>query len=310
MTMSESRTIAEIESLTASLLEHQLLEPTPVKELRRKNTRRRRRNALGIGGSAFIVALAMVLLFTSLPSTNGGGPSIGRSINVAYFVRTTISVPDSVLKAVGRPSVVTPLISNQGQPLLNDGGKPVLVYVGSGFCPSCAFEQWALLVALSRFGSFSNLGQFILPPTSGGIPQPVSWSFTGSTYTSSVLTFEPAEIAPLPTTTPDGEVLQPQKLNHIQAKAIDDLEGPSSDAQSLPFTDVANRFWDYGFAVKPSNTWYKVLDGLSLNQVAADLRNSSSPVARVIDGAANYLIGDICAVVGTQSAPICSYDSP
>jgi hypothetical protein len=191
---------------------------------------------------------------------------------------------------------------------LKDGGKPAIVYVGSAACPSCAYQQWALLIALSRFGSFSNLGQFVFPAMSEGTPLPVSWSFEGSTYTSSVLTFDPAEIAPFPTTASGGKLLQPQILNQIQAKAIDDLEGSSSDGQSLPFTDIANRFWDYGFAVRPSNTWYALLQGLSLGQVAADLNDPSSPVARVIDGAANYMIGDICAVVGRKGAPICSYD--
>lgn len=181
--------------------------------------------------------------------------------------------------------------------------------MGSGLCPSCAYQQWALLVALSRFGTFSNLGQFVFPSVSEGTPLPVSWSFAGSTYGSSVLIFDPAEIAPLRTTSSGGALVPPQSLDSLQTNAIDDLEGPSSVNQSLPFTDIANRYWDYRFAANPSNNWYTLLQGLSLGQVAADLSNPSSPVARIIDGAANYLIGDICAV-GTPSAPICLYDSP
>jgi len=307
--MSETSTIAAIRTMAAGLLEHPLLDPTPTTELRKRIQRRHRRRAFEIGGCTLIIAVAIALLVTSLPIANDDHPSIRPSVNLASFVRTSVAVPDSVLEAVGHPSVATPLIAIHRQPSLTDEGKPVLVYVGSGACPSCAYQQWALLVALSRFGSFSNLGQFVIPPSTSGPPLPLSWSFAGSTYTSSVLNFEPAEVSPLATTGPNGNVLPPQAMNRLQRKAIDRLEGGSSVTQSFPFTDIANRFWDHGFAVRPSNTWYTLLQGLSLDQVAADLSHPSSPVAQVIDGAANYMIGDICAVAGKKSAPICFYDT-
>ncbi len=45
---------------------------------------------------------------------------------------------------------------------------------------------------------------------------------------------------------------------------------------------------------------------LSLDQIAADLHNPSSPVAQASDGSANYLIAVLCAVVGQGAAPICA----
>jgi hypothetical protein len=93
----------------------------------------------------------------------------------------------------------------------------------------------------------------------------------------------------------------------LQQAAYNALEGTNPSSQGIPFTDVANQFWVSGSqaAMGPDN----VLQDLSLAQIAADLSNSSSPVARLIDGAANYLIADICSVVGTQSVPICSFDT-
>jgi hypothetical protein len=93
----------------------------------------------------------------------------------------------------------------------------------------------------------------------------------------------------------------------LQQAAYNALEGIDPKSQGIPFTDIANRFWIPGSqaAMGPDN----VLQGLSLAQIAADLSKPSSPVAQLIDGAANYLIADICAVVGTQSVPICSFDS-
>jgi hypothetical protein len=295
--------------MAAELREHPLLDPTPIAELRKRNQRRRRRQLRRAGGGALTVALVVGLLVTLLPTTTRYGPRIGPSINVASFVQTSVNVPDSVLEAVGHPATATPLKAVQGRSPLTVGGKPVIVYVGDGACPGCAFQQWALLVALSRFGSFSNLGQFVIPPQSSGPRLPLSWSFAGSTYTSSLLTFEPAEAGPFATTASNGEVLPPETMNPLQQNAIDALEGPTIETQSYPFTDISNRFWDYGFEGEASDAVYTVLQRLSLDQVATDLNNPTSPVAQVIDGAANYLIGDICSIVGAQNAPICSYDT-
>ncbi len=40
--------------------------------------------------------------------------------------------------------------------LLVKDGKPEVLYIGA-YCPFCAAERWAAIVALSRFGTFSVL---------------------------------------------------------------------------------------------------------------------------------------------------------
>lgn len=69
----------------------------------------------------------------------------------------------------------------------------------------------------------------------------------------------------------------------------------------MPFVDIANRFTVIGVSTSPS-----VLEGLSLDQIAADLSSPSSPVARAIDGAVNYLVAALCDWPGRHAAPICS----
>jgi hypothetical protein len=49
-----------------------------------------------------------------------------------------------------------------------------------------------------------------------------------------------------------------------------------------------------------------VLEGLSLDQIAADLSQPSSPVTKSVDGAANYLIAALCAETGCHRPTICS----
>jgi Domain of unknown function (DUF929) len=43
------------------------------------------------------------------------------------------------------------------QAALTASGKPEVLYTGAGFCPYCAAVRWPLIVALSRFGTFSGL---------------------------------------------------------------------------------------------------------------------------------------------------------
>lgn len=58
------------------------------------------------------------------------------------------------------------------------------------FCPYCAMERWALVMALDQFGNFTNL----TPITSAEDHVP-TYTFYGSSYTSSKIDFEPAEIS-------------------------------------------------------------------------------------------------------------------
>ena len=299
--------MSEFRAMAAPLLEHPLTAPPTIEELRQRNQKRRRRRIMTTGGSLTVIAIVVVLLVTELPVQQNRVHPFGPSTRLAAFIQKGVNVPDSVLEAVGRSEQVRPLAAVHGQPPLSEGGKPALVYVGAQWCPPCAFQRWALVVALSRFGSFSNLGQFVIPAsTSGGLPMPESWSFAGSTYTSTLLSFDPADPLSL-TATPNGQIVPDAPLTPLQEQAFNALEGTNPDHQGFPFTDLANRFWISGSqaAAGPDD----VLQGLSLDQIAADLSNPSSPVAQLIDGAANYLIADICAVVGEQSAPICSFDT-
>ena len=43
-----------------------------------------------------------------------------------------------------------------GSPLTAKG-RPEVLCVGTEYCPYCAAQSWALIVALSRFGMFTGL---------------------------------------------------------------------------------------------------------------------------------------------------------
>ena len=49
-----------------------------------------------------------------------------------------------------------------------------------------------------------------------------------------------------------------------------------------------------------------MLQNLTLDQIASQIDDPSSAVARAVDGAANYLIAALCSVTSTSAAPICT----
>src|SRR5262249_47553447 len=81
-------------------------------------------------------------------------------------------------------SGATPLTSN---------GKPEMLYMGAEYCPYCAAERWAMIVALSRFGTFSRLST--LHSSTPDTPSHIRTStFHGSSSSSKYLTFTPVEM--------------------------------------------------------------------------------------------------------------------
>ena len=69
-------------------------------------------------------------------------------------------MPASTLDAVGDGSGAVTAKPTDHQPArapLTANGKPEVLYMGAEYCPYCAAERWAMIVALSRFGTFSGL---------------------------------------------------------------------------------------------------------------------------------------------------------
>jgi len=287
--------------MAAPLLETPLVPAPRLEELKARSRKRRQRRTLR--GSA-IVSLVVIVVVASVLAAGSGGRSPATTARLASYIRVGVSVPDSVLNKVGLPSFVAPPEALQGQPALTDGGLPAVVYVGAEYCPFCAIQRWALIVALSRFGTFHNLGQAISSSSTDLYPGLRSWSFHGSSYVSRSLRFDPAEITTSKEVVRNGDsYFTPlDKLSPLQRRAFDTYDAPPYDATwaagsgSVPFVDFGNRFLMQG-ASDPS-----VLEKLSLDRIAADLSDPSSPVAQAIDGSANYIIANLCSITGFPAA--------
>ncbi len=224
---------------------------------------------------------------TSDPGTTALSPQVVQAL----------SVPSATLDAVGSPTAVSlPERVTGGSILRGADGKPVITYVGAEYCPFCAAERWALAVALTRFGSFSNLsgthssGSDVYPDTQ-------TLSFYGSTYSSPYLTFQPVEEATNQIVDGTYQSLQTPTAAQSKLLATYDSEG------NIPFVDIGNTFVVTGASYSP-----QVLAGLSRSEIASQLRDPSSAVAQAIDGTANDITAAICSVTGNQPSSVC--DSP
>jgi hypothetical protein len=130
-------------------------------------------------------------------------------------------------------------------------------------------------------------------------PNTPTLSFYKSSYTSQYLDFQPVEWQG-PT---QGSILQ--EPTAAQKALFSKYDAPpyiaSGSAGAFPFVDIGNKYLVLGAQYMPS-----VLAGLSWNQVADDIRNPASPVAKAIDGTANSITAAICKIAPNAPTSVCN----
>ena len=208
-----------------------------------------------------------------------------------------------MITSVGVGAVDSPPVKLPGPTLKTSDGKPRIIYIGSEYCPYCATERWAMVNALSRFGTFDNLRiTSSAKTTSQGTPEVFpgtgTFSFNGSTYKSDYIQFEPVEqydnsYQPLGSTTAEQQAL----MDKYDAPPYVD----SSSVGAIPFINFANQYLISGASYSP-----QVLQGKTRTDIAGELSNASSDVTKGVVGAANMMTATICKVTGNKPANVCS----
>jgi thiol-disulfide isomerase/thioredoxin len=228
-------------------------------------------------------------------SSSACSPKSGQAAQAAdaAVVSMVRSVPQSVLDTVGTGTVRTLPKAISGA-ALTEGGKPSVLYVGAEYCPYCATERWAVAVALSRFGSFTNLGETSSSP-SDVYPNTATLTFHGAGYSSKYLAFTGKE-------TQSNQVVNGgyATLDTLTAaeQALVDKYDPS---QGIPFIDIGGKYVISGASYDPA-----VLQGKTQAQIAAALSAPSSAIAKGVDGTANVITAALCAATGGKPANVCT----
>ncbi len=254
-----------------------------------KRAEARRRLLLPIGAVTAVLAIVVALVAVKLTSTPARLVA-SESIAPATVARQVTTVPAAVLAQVGPGQVITPLqkVRGAGSPLTADG-KPAIVFVSEESCPFCAAERWAVTVALSHFGTWSQLG-ITRSAANDVFPDTATLSFRTARYRSAELTLLTTEL-----TDNAGHPLQaqtPLDVSLIRSFDVPPYVNSADQSGAVPFLDIGNQYILAGAQYDP-----QVLAGLSAAQIASRLGNSSSPVARAIDGSAQVIIAAINQVL-------------
>jgi thiol-disulfide isomerase/thioredoxin len=288
---------------------------TPSKGANRGSTARR--GATGRPAGLFtwvavgvVVALILVIVIVKVTGSDATNNSSGTTpVSPAVMAELT-GIPAATFNAVGTKSpvvAVDPPASVPGQPALlwadtNGVKRPSVFYYGAEYCPYCAAERWPLIIALSRFGSFSNLHE-TFSSSADVYPSTPTFTFYQSTYRSPYLNFFPIEA--LSNVLVNGSyttLMTPTKEQAaLVAKYDTSTYIPGAGDGSIPFITINNRFMLSGASYSPS-----ALAGSTHNQIAGALSDASNPLTKGILTAANYLTATMCVATKDQPSNVCS----
>lgn len=239
------------------------------------------------------VVVVVVVAFIAVKAISGNGPKSGKKSQEAAtaVIKDVTGVPEAAFNVIGAGSIQTPP-KKINDPALTAEGKPRVLYVGAEFCPYCAAERWSIAVALSRFGSFTGLGQTSSSPTDK-FPNTATLSFHGSKFASSTISFSGIE----------------QTTNQVKNGQYTKLDSTTSaDAAlfkkyggSYPFVDIGGKYVVTGASFDPT-----VLQGKTHAEIASALKDANSDISKAIVGTANVITAAICAVSGSKPAAVCT----
>lgn len=234
---------------------------------------------------ALFAALVIAKAANGHPATQAATTT--STATTAQVVARATTVPASTFAAIGTGGTAAQAQSVPGGSTLTVGGKPEILYLGAEYCPYCAAQRWPLVLALSRFGTFTGLGLTESSATDV-YPSTNTFTFLHATYTSAYLAFTSVELydrdqQPLQTPT-DAE----QQL----------LNGPGQGG--IPFIDLGGTVMLRSSGYSP-----QILAGMTWTQIAGALTNTADPAAQAIVGTANRITGQLCDLTHDQPADVC-----
>lgn len=269
-------------------------------EERQKQERAQRQRRVVIVAAGAIVLVLAALVAVRLIAQNNAPTAQGGPVPAEVMAQLA-GVPASTFDQVGRGSAQSLPSPIRADVQRGPSGLPLITYVGAEYCPFCAGERWPLIVALSRFGTFSNL-QLTHSASDDVYPNTPTFSFVGASYASSYVEFSAVELQSNVRSGSTYQALQTPTpaQNQVLQKYDAPPYVPASAAGSIPFLDFANQYLVTGASFDVG-----LLRGMSQPQIAATLADGSSDQARAIVGSANVLTAAICSATGDQPAEVC-----
>ncbi|MBR7830702.1 DUF929 family protein [Actinospica sp. MGRD01-02] len=249
---------------------------------------RQRRTALAC--IAVVIALFAGLVIAKVadhPSTASQAATTTSASTAADVAAKATSVPAAVYAAVGTGGTTAQAEAVPGGTALTLDAKPEVLYLGAEYCPYCAAERWPLVLALSRFGTFTGLA-LTESSSSDVYPSTNTFTFLHATYTSSYLAFRSVE-------------LYDRNDQPLQSPTAAEQQLLQNAGQGgIPFIDLGGTTMLRSSGYSP-----QVLSGMTWTQIAAALTDADSPSTKAIVGTANRITGQLCGLTHDQPAAIC-----
>jgi hypothetical protein len=227
------------------------------------------------------------LIYNQYTSPNSGGSGGANGLLLTpispelYKNMTQVSLSTLASVGTGMGNPPTAISSSS----LSVSGKPEFLSITAEFCPHCAAERWAIVVALSKFGNWTNLEYMLSAPDDGNIS---TVTFRNATYTSQYLVFISVEN-------------EDRNQNLLQSTTTQEQQlWDQYNPGTYPFIDIGGKY----DLTRPQFS-FQDIQGMSWTQIASQLNNPSSTIAKLIDGSANYLISAICKIDGGNPSSLC-----
>jgi hypothetical protein len=248
-----------------------------------------RRRATTVLSAVVVIAVVGAALAFVIINHKGKNNAAGDRVAASASVLNTVySVKPATLQTVaaGSDTLLPKAISD---PPLTSGGKPEMLFIGAEFCPFCAAERWPMIQALSRFGTFSNLSEISSSSTDTD-PNTPTFSFYKSSYTSKYISLRAIE----------DETRSESSLENPTAAEDKIWVKYDGNPPGFPFIYFGGKFVQTSQSFDPS-----ILSGLNQTQVAAQLNDPTSTIAKAIDGGANMTTATICTMIDNKDTKVC-----
>jgi thiol-disulfide isomerase/thioredoxin len=252
-------------------------------EAARKDRQRTQVIAASVAVVVIVIAVVLGIVISNrpkdAPAASGGAAALA----------TLEKLPASVFDAAPAPTPEQAPAKLQGGTALTQDGKPKVLYIGAEYCPFCAMERWALIGALSRFGTFTGVTE--TTSSSDDVhPNTPTFSFKDAKYTSDAVAFEAVE-------TQDREK-QPLQTLDGENLALFQKFNPGG---GIPWITYGGTHATDGATVDAN-----AFEGKTYDQIIAGIQDPTSDIGKTVTPAINMITAQICDQTKGEPANVCT----
>jgi thiol-disulfide isomerase/thioredoxin len=252
-------------------------------EAARKDRQRTQVIAASVAVVVVVIAVVLGVVISNrpkdAPAASGGAAALA----------TLEKLPAKVFDSAPAPTPEQAPAKLQGGTALTQDGKPKVLYVGAEYCPFCAMERWALIGAMSRFGTFTGVTE--TTSSSDDVhPNTPTFSFKDAKYTSDVLAFEAVE-------TQDRNK-QPLQTLEGENLALFQKFNPGG---GIPWITYGGTHATDGATVDAN-----AFEGKTYDQIIAGIQDPTSDIGKTATPAMNMITAQICEQTKGQPANVCT----